>query len=154
MQENLLAVGALPRIPLGELAALPQTSSWLPSPQEPHPRSRPFGRLGLRPSHRTSVRNRRLGPSQHDGLDPPIIIMPVEMLSPAANVRRIYTICGGPSVSRAVLVACDWLSNVSCVVFARKTTTDCHWQGEATSHNLWPRYDRHAVGITWHDVWS
>jgi len=37
MQENLLAVGAVPWIPLGELAALPQTSSWLPSPQEPPP---------------------------------------------------------------------------------------------------------------------
>ena len=26
--------------------------------------------------------------------------------------------------------------------------------GEVTSQNLWPRYDRHFVGITWHNVWS
>ena len=26
--------------------------------------------------------------------------------------------------------------------------------GEVTSRNLWPRYDRHFVGITWHNVWS
>jgi len=26
--------------------------------------------------------------------------------------------------------------------------------GEVASHNLWPRYDRHFVGITWHNVWS
>ena len=24
--------------------------------------------------------------------------------------------------------------------------------GEVTSQNLWPRYDRHFVGITWHNV--
>jgi len=23
-----------------------------------------------------------------------------------------------------------------------------------TSQNLWSRYDRHVVGISWHDVWS
>ena len=27
-------------------------------------------------------------------------------------------------------------------------------QGEVTSQNLWSLYDRHVVGITWHDVWS
>ena len=27
-------------------------------------------------------------------------------------------------------------------------------QGEVTSQNLWSRYDRHVVGITWLDVWS
>jgi len=27
-------------------------------------------------------------------------------------------------------------------------------QGEVTSQNLWSRYDRYFVGITWHDVWS
>jgi len=26
--------------------------------------------------------------------------------------------------------------------------------GEVTSQNLWPRYDRHFVGITRHNVWS
>ena len=26
--------------------------------------------------------------------------------------------------------------------------------GEVTSQNLWSRYDRHFVGITWHNVWS
>ena len=26
--------------------------------------------------------------------------------------------------------------------------------GEVTSQNLWPRYDRHFVGITWHNVTS
>jgi len=25
---------------------------------------------------------------------------------------------------------------------------------EVTSENLWSRYDRHFVGITWHNVWS
>jgi len=25
---------------------------------------------------------------------------------------------------------------------------------EVTSQNLGPRYDRHFVGITWHNVWS
>ena len=27
-------------------------------------------------------------------------------------------------------------------------------QGDVTSQNLWPRYDCHFVGITWHTVWS
>ena len=27
-------------------------------------------------------------------------------------------------------------------------------QGEVTSQYLWPRYERHFVGITWHNVWS
>ena len=27
-------------------------------------------------------------------------------------------------------------------------------QGEVTSQNLWSRYDRHCVGLTWHNVWS
>jgi len=27
-------------------------------------------------------------------------------------------------------------------------------QGEKTSQNLWSRYVRHFVGITWHNVWS
>ena len=27
-------------------------------------------------------------------------------------------------------------------------------QCEMTSQNLWSRYDRHFVGITWHNVWS
>jgi len=27
-------------------------------------------------------------------------------------------------------------------------------RGEVTSQNLWPRYDRHFVGVTWHNVWS
>ena len=27
-------------------------------------------------------------------------------------------------------------------------------QGEMTSQNLWSRYVRHFVGITWHDVLS
>jgi len=26
--------------------------------------------------------------------------------------------------------------------------------GAVTSQNLWPRYDRRFVGITWHNVWS
>jgi len=25
---------------------------------------------------------------------------------------------------------------------------------EVTLQNVWPRYDRHFVGITWHNVWS
>ena len=29
-----------------------------------------------------------------------------------------------------------------------------HACGEVTSPNLRPRYDRHFVGITWHNVWS
>ena len=27
-------------------------------------------------------------------------------------------------------------------------------QGKMTSQNLWSRYDRHFVGITWHNVWN
>ena len=27
-------------------------------------------------------------------------------------------------------------------------------QGEMTSQNLWSGYDRHFVGITWHNAWS
>ena len=27
-------------------------------------------------------------------------------------------------------------------------------QGEVTSQDLWSRYDRHFVGITWHNLWS
>ena len=27
-------------------------------------------------------------------------------------------------------------------------------EGEVTSQNLWSRYDRHVVAITWHDVSS
>ena len=42
MQENLLSIGALPRIPLCELTALPRLPSWLSPAQERHPRSRPF----------------------------------------------------------------------------------------------------------------
>ena len=46
--QNPFAAGAPPRTPLGELTALSHTPSWwggglLPPPQEPHPRSRPFG---------------------------------------------------------------------------------------------------------------
>ena len=37
----------------------------------------------------------------------------------------------------------------------RHTTDNRHnTQGEMTSPNLWPRYDRHFVGITWHNMWS
>jgi len=35
---------------------------------------------------------------------------------------------------------------------ARRRTR--YTQGEMTSQNLWPRHDRHFVGITWHNVWS
>ena len=31
---------------------------------------------------------------------------------------------------------------------------DLYTKGEMTSQNLWPRYDRHFVGVTWHNVWS
>ena len=46
MQENILSVGALPRTPVGELTAFPQTASqwgWLPAPQELHPTLDPLG---------------------------------------------------------------------------------------------------------------
>ena len=63
MQENLIATEAPPLTPPRELAAFPQTlylirRGWLP----------PLS------AHRASLltRNRRLGPSQHDGLDPPM----------------------------------------------------------------------------------
>jgi len=29
-----------------------------------------------------------------------------------------------------------------------------HKYGEMTSQNLWSRYDRHFVGIIWHNVWT
>jgi len=32
--------------------------------------------------------------------------------------------------------------------------TFVHTDDEMTSQNLWSRYDRHCVGITWHNVWS
>jgi len=35
-----------------------------------------------------------------------------------------------------------------------RVTADLHTYGEVTSQNLWPRYDRHFVGTTWHNVWS
>ena len=37
---------------------------------------------------------------------------------------------------------CDCLVSMSCE----------YTQGEVTSQNLWSRYDRHFVGITWHNV--
>jgi len=48
MWENRWAAGAPPQIPLRELTALPQIPSWwgtdwLPHPQKPRPRFRPFG---------------------------------------------------------------------------------------------------------------
>ena len=56
---NLLAVRVPPRTPLGELTTLSQTRSWwLPLSKDPTP-----GPLPL-------TRNRMLGSSQHDGLDP------------------------------------------------------------------------------------
>ena len=33
-------------------------------------------------------------------------------------------------------------------------TKSCNTYGEITSRNLRPRYDRHFVGITWHNAWS
>ena len=35
-----------------------------------------------------------------------------------------------------------------------RTAARSNTQGEMTSRNLWARYDRHFVGITWHNVWS
>ena len=38
----------------------------------------------------------------------------------------------------------------------RQSTEGCYYytQGEITSPNLWARYDRHFVGVTWQNVWS
>ena len=55
----------------GEHTAFPRLLDGCPSPRIPFPALGPLD-LGLRPSPLT--RNRRLGPSQHDGLDPPVII--------------------------------------------------------------------------------
>ena len=35
-----------------------------------------------------------------------------------------------------------------------KQQNDTYTQGEVTSQSLWPRYDRHFVGITRHDALS
>ena len=35
-----------------------------------------------------------------------------------------------------------------------KALKSCNTYGEITSRNLRPRYDRHFVGMTWHNVWS
>jgi len=79
MPENLLAAWAPPRTPLGELTALPRFhvadgkgASCMPAPhsQEPHSALSPLGlrapALALTASARHE--NRRLCPSQHDGL--------------------------------------------------------------------------------------
>ena len=34
------------------------------------------------------------------------------------------------------------------------TVTLQYTEGEMMSQNIWPRYDRHFVGITWHNVRS
>jgi len=79
MQENFLAARAPPWTPLRVQGGAPAAKKgtkwhshtpswwgggWLFPPQELHPRSLSFW---PRPT-----RNRRLGPSQHDGLDPPM----------------------------------------------------------------------------------
>jgi len=68
MQENLLAAMTPPRTLLGSLlTALPQTSQLV-------------GRGLAAPSARTPtpalalIQNRRIGPFQHDGLDPPLCL--------------------------------------------------------------------------------
>ena len=91
--KKLLVAGVLPRTQFQELTVLHQTHSWwtggcLPPPQEPHPRSQPFG-----PRASTPTRNRRLGPSQHDGLDPP---MPTVLLQIHTLHSQVTSLCPTP----------------------------------------------------------
>jgi len=63
------------RTPRGGLTALPDPNwwgSWLPPPQEPHPRSWPFGPWTSVHWASPLTGNRRFGHSQYDGLDPPM----------------------------------------------------------------------------------
>ena len=74
MQENLSATGAMPRTgphsPSDALAGGEEAGC--PRPVEPHPGLDPMS-LGLVPNRASPLsRNRRLGPSQHDGLDAPM----------------------------------------------------------------------------------
>jgi len=72
---------------------------------------------------------------------------------------------GCPPRHLLIIVNCsvNWFAYVQ-----RSTCTSCHIQSHAnpnpvdrkriqrvvTSQNLWPRHDRHFVGISWHNVWS
>jgi len=74
MLENLLAAGALRRTPRGGSFSAPQALSWwgggwLPLPPRTQPRS-------------PSFRNRRPGPSQHDGMDPSMVFCRRSIASP------------------------------------------------------------------------
>ena len=40
------------------------------------------------------------------------------------------------------------------VSFTPKSHVVYYTQGDMTSQNLWPRYNRHFLGMTWHNVWS
>jgi len=76
IQETLLAAADLLRTSLGELIALPSPLACgeeadCPLFKNPIPAVAPFD-LGLRPIASPLPRNRRFGPSQHDGLDPPM----------------------------------------------------------------------------------
>jgi len=70
-----------------------------------------------------------------------------------------------------LLISVNWsvnwfacLQRSTCTFCRTPPSSDSHanpilWieantQGEVTSQNLWSRYDRHVVGITWHGVWS
>jgi len=66
MQENFLSAGTLPRTPVRELSALPSWwgGGWLHLSKD------------LTPAHSPLARNMRLGPSHHDGLDPPMAFVP------------------------------------------------------------------------------
>jgi len=40
------------------------------------------------------------------------------------------------------------------VSFTPKSHVVYYTQGDVMSQNLWPRYNRHFLGMTWHNVWS
>jgi len=75
MQENLSAVGALPR--WGANNAPPDTLAGAEGlaapPKDPSPSSRSFARRASAHPLSPLTRNRRLGPSQHDGLVPLVV---------------------------------------------------------------------------------
>ena len=91
MVENLWAVGAPLRTPLGELTALPQTPNWwgggLLSPHKPHPA------LGLR-KFGLDFRPFGLGPNEKSWTRLCIIALPDIGVAPECSVgqKKLYNI--------------------------------------------------------------